>query len=194
MKKETQLLFETTFGQYLTISEEAYQFLHAHFVELSYAPREIVVEGGGPAKFFYLVLDGVQAIYLIDSKGEKVVLGFSFAGNVSGVYDAFLSGKSSSLFLESITASKMIGITRLNYLKLFELFPEFHQWRTHFIEGILFGRLSREVEIMTLSAKERFDAFVSRCPEELHQIPQKYLASYLNMKPETFSRLRAMRD
>ena len=32
---------------------------------------------------------------------------------------------------------------------------------------------------------------MSRCPEELKVIPQKYLASYLGMKPETFSRLRA---
>lgn len=194
MKENIQKLFESNFGQHISISEEAYQYLNEHFIELTYEPREIVVEGGGPAKYFYLVQEGVQAIYIIDENGEKVVLGFSFRGNISGVYDSFLSGKPSSLFLESLTVSKMIGITKSNYLQLFELFPEFYKWRTHFIEGILFGRLYREVEIMTRTAKERYDAFVARCPEELNQIPQKYLASYLNMKPETFSRLRAIRD
>ena len=43
-------------------------------------------------------------------------------------------------------------------------------------------------------SKEKYDAFISRCPKELLVIPQKYLASYLGMTPETFSRLRAQRN
>ena len=96
--------------------------------------------------------------------------------------------------MEALTPSRLIAINKQKYDELFERFPEFYRWRTHFMETILFGRGSREVEMLTLSAKERFDAFIKRCPEELLQIPQKYLASYLNMKPETFSRLRSIRD
>ena len=88
----------------------------------------------------------------------------------------------------------MLAISYGDFEEMFKRFPELLKWRANFAENILFGRLSREVEIMTLSAKDRFDAFVKRCPPELLQIPQKYLASYLNMKPETFSRLRAIRD
>ncbi|MEQ8905426.1 Crp/Fnr family transcriptional regulator [Ekhidna sp.] len=194
MNPERKQLLDSAFGNYVNISDGAYSYLEAHFHEKKYAAREIIVESGGQAKYFYLVISGVQAIYIINQKGEKVVLGFSFSGNISGIYDSFLSRKPSSLFLEAITPSKMIGINRRDYIELFGRFPEFYEWRTHFIEQILFGRISREVELMTLPAKERFDAFVKRCPQELLDIPQKYLASYLNMKPETFSRLRALRD
>jgi CRP-like cAMP-binding protein len=194
MNPDKKSLISSAFGNHVDISVKAYDYLNAHFHEKTYAAREIIVEGGGSAKYFYLVLSGVQAIYIINQKGEKVVLGFSFSGNISGVYDSFITGKPSNLFLEAITPSTMIGINRTDYSRLFDQFPEFYQWRSHFNEGILFGRLSREVEIMTMSAKDRFDAFVKRCPPELLQIPQKYLASYLNMKPETFSRLRALRD
>lgn len=187
-------LFDHHFGRHISIKERAYRFLIDRFQERTYAARELIVEGGALARYFYFVISGVQAIYLIDKKGEKVMLGFSFQGTVSGVFDSFITGKPSYLFLEALTPSKMIGINKEDFDLLFAEFPEFYRWRTHFIEDILFGRLTREVELSTDSAKERFTAFTKRCPPELLQIPQKYLASYLNMTPETFSRLRALRD
>jgi CRP-like cAMP-binding protein len=186
-----QYLFQANFGKVVSISDEAMQYFDATFKERSYSSRELIVEAGNVEQYFYLVVSGVQTIYLIDRKGEKVVLGFSFDGSVSGVYDSFLSEKPSQLFLEALTPSKMIRMHKQDFDQLFELFPEFLKWRINFIENIFFGRAKREIEFLTLSAKERFDIFMKRCPPQLLNIPQKYLASYLNMKPETFSRMRA---
>lgn len=131
---------------------------------------------------------------MINNKGEKVVFGFSYEGSVSGIYDSFVTQTPSFYFMEALTVSEVIAITKEKYDELFERFPEFYRWRALFMEEILFGRGKREVEMLTLSAKERYDAFINRCPFELLQIPQKYVASYLNMKPETFSRLRSIRE
>lgn len=187
-------LFDSNFGKYITISKRAFSFLEENFIEMEYPQRSYLVEGGRVAKYFYFALSGVQAGYLINEKGEKVIFGFSYKGSPSGIYDSFITQTPSNYFMEALTDSKLIAISKEKYDQLFQLFPEFFEWRTHFMETILFGRGSREVEMLTLSAKERFDAFIKRCPPDLLQIPQKYLASYLNMKPETFSRLRALRD
>ncbi|SNS95390.1 cAMP-binding domain of CRP or a regulatory subunit of cAMP-dependent protein kinases [Ekhidna lutea] len=187
-------IFESYFGKYIDISPEALEFLNASFQEMNYSGREMIVESGGYAKYFYFVLSGVQALYIINEKGEKVILGFSFKGSPSGAFDSFITSKPSHFFLEALSPSKLIGINKQKFDELFERFPEFYKWRALFMEDILLGRISREVEITTMTAKKRFDAFVKRCPPELLEIPQKYLASYLNMKPETFSRLRALRD
>ena len=187
-------LFRLHFGKHITISEDAQEYLDQHYKVKEYAAREMIVESGGMAKYFYFVHSGVQAIYLINEKGEKVIFGFSFHGSPSGAFDSFIRQKPSSFFLEALTPSIMIGITKPDFDKLFEKFPEFYKWRAHFMEEILLGRISRETELSTFSAKQRFDAFIKRCPPELLEIPQKYLASYLNMTPETFSRLRALRD
>ncbi len=47
-------------------------------------------------------------------------------------------------------------------------------------------------ELLELSQKERFLKFVNRHPELLKRVPQKHLATYLNIKPETFSRYKHM--
>lgn len=194
MNPEIKSVFDLNFGKYVSISDEAYSFLFENFVEKEYQQRAFLTESGTVARYFYFALSGVQAGYLINSKGEKVIFGFSYQGSPSGIYDSFVTQTPSSYFMEALTPSRLIGISKEKYDQLFSQFPEFYQWRAHFMETILFGRGSREVEMLTMTAKERFDAFIKRCPDELLQIPQKYLASYLNMTPETFSRLRAIRD
>jgi len=159
--------------------------------EHTFKQNELITEAGSIEKYFYVVLEGVQDIYLLNQKGEKVVLGFSYSESPSGVFDSFIYQKPSDTFLEALRPSRMLAISRSDYLSLFDKNSNFHQWAHHFFRDILFGRLFREVELLTLTAEERYVAFMQRCPEELQVIPQKYLASYLNMKPETFSRLRA---
>ncbi|MEO9476041.1 MAG: Crp/Fnr family transcriptional regulator [Cyclobacteriaceae bacterium] len=184
-------LFDDNFGRYTNISKEAYDYLLRVFQVRELKQREFLTEAGSVERYFYFVISGVQAMYVISNKGEKVVLGFSYDGSPSGVYDSFIHETPSNYFMEALTPSKLIAINKQHYNELFERFPEFKDWRINFMETILFGRAKREVEMVTLTAKERFDAFTARCPQQLLTIPQKYIASYLNMTPETFSRMRA---
>ena len=62
------------------------------------------------------------------------------------------------------------------------------------LEELIQGRATREIEQLSLSAEERYDRLVKRSPHLLQLVPQKDIASYLRMKPETFSRLRARRS
>ena len=190
------------------MDEDAYQKLKAFFpqvnfegldaswfrslwVEKSFNQYDIITEAGSIEHYFYFVLEGVQTLYILNEKGQKVVLGFSYSGSPSGVFDSFIAQTASSTFLEVLKPSTLLGIHLSDYHDLFEKHPEFHKWGHLFFQEVLFGRLYREVELLTMSAEQRYVTFMQRCPEELKIIPQKYLASYLNMKPETFSRLRA---
>ncbi|GAB4232654.1 MAG: Crp/Fnr family transcriptional regulator [Ekhidna sp.] len=187
-------LIKSVFGKNMELSSEAFEFLKSSFEVKDFSARELITEAGDVEHYFYLVVSGVQAIYLITDKGEKVILGFSFQGSPSGAFDSFINETPSSLFLEALTSSRLLAMNRKSFTELFERYPSFYKWKSDFLETILLGRLSREVEMLTYSAKQRFDVFMKRCPKELLEIPQKYLASYLNMKPETFSRLRALKD
>lgn len=183
-------LVQSVFGEYLEASQ-----LH-HICSLlkvkKYAANTCIVSKGELERYFYLVKSGVQMLCTSNQNGDKVVLGFSFSPSPSGVYDSFVTCKPSSLFFETLTDSELLLLNRRDFENLSND-PGFIHWRASFAEHVLFGRLKRELEITTLSAKERFDAFAQRRPDALINIPQKYIASYLNMTPETFSRLRAER-
>lgn len=150
---------------------------------------EIMTEAGQIERRFYVVISGVQTIYFIDRNGNKIVIAFSFDGSYSGVYDSFTDGAPSGYFLEALTESSLYYIELSDYERLFETFSGFNKWGRIVHGELLRGRVKREIELSTLSSKDRFVNFMNRCPKELKSIPQKYLASYLNMSAETFSRL-----
>lgn len=174
----------------VSFTDEVNTFFLECWQEKQFDRSDLITEAGNIERYLYFVLEGIQAIYVINPKGQKVVLGFSYAGDLSGVYDSFLTRQPSSYFLEALSPSKLLAISPDNFAALYERFPPFEKWGRLFHQNILIGRIDREIELLTLSAKERYIKFMRRCPEPLLQIPQKYLASYLNMKPETFSRLR----
>ncbi|MCG8576304.1 MAG: Crp/Fnr family transcriptional regulator [Flavobacteriales bacterium] len=175
----------------LELTPETHLEFYEMWKEIEFGKNEFLTEAGKVEKRFYLVIEGVQVIYILDLKGDKKVIGFSFDGSYSGVYDSYLYQRPSKYFLEALTPSKLIYISLEDYQSLFDRYPEFDRWGRIVHQQLLVGRVDREIEIITLSAKERFDAFMERCPAPLLNIPQKYLASYLNMTPETFSRMRA---
>ncbi|HNC38116.1 MAG TPA: Crp/Fnr family transcriptional regulator, partial [Chitinophagaceae bacterium] len=47
-----------------------------------------------------------------------------------------------------------------------------------------------QMQLVKMDPRERFLKFVSHNPELMQRVPQKYLASFLNIKPETFSRYK----
>ncbi|MCB9225097.1 MAG: Crp/Fnr family transcriptional regulator [Crocinitomicaceae bacterium] len=175
----------------LELSVEKHPLFFEQWQEDSFERYEFITEAGKIERYFYIIESGVQIIYILDHSGNKRVLGFSFDGSYSGVYDSFLDQKPSSYFIESLTPSKVLKIDKSQYNSFFENYPEFEHWGRIIHAKLFVGRVEREIELITLTAKERFEVFSKRCPEPLKNIPQKYLASYLNMTPETYSRLRA---
>ena len=93
----------------------------------TFKQREYITEAGNIENYFYFVLEGVQAIYLLNEKGQKVVLGFSYAGSPSGVFDSFVSRNPSVTFLEALKPSTLLAISLSGYQELFEKYPVFHQ-------------------------------------------------------------------
>ncbi len=178
----------------LKLSLNTHSWFFEQWEEVDFSRGSIITDQGSFERYFYVVVSGVQAISVISKSGDKVVIGFSFDGSFTGVYDAFLNNSRSLYFLESVTSSRLLRLSKANYDKLFDKYPEFNYWGRITHQNLLIGRVKREVELITMTSKERYDIFMDRCPAPLLTIPQKYLASYLNMRPETFSRLRRLKS
>jgi hypothetical protein len=58
-------------------------------------------------------------------------------------------------------------------------------------ELLYIRRTKHDFALVTKSARERYADLVSYQPDLIKSIPQKYLSSYLGIKPESLSRLRS---
>ena len=179
------------FERYVTLSEDVWQDIRRRWHSERHPRNHWLTRVSETECGFYLILTGVQRLYYLTPQGNEVVLGFTFAGNFSGVYDSFIRQSPSQCYLQTLSETKLLAIGWSDLDELFNRYAVMERWGRLFTQDILFGRVQREVELMTRTAEERYRDFTRRCPVPLQQIPQKHLASYLNMTPETFSRLRA---
>lgn len=192
-QEPSKQLIKNAFSQFSEFPDEVWEFCKGNWKKLTYLKGEVLLETGAVEKYLTIVQVGVQRIAYRTADGSDVTLGFSFAPSFSGAYDSLLYQKPSNYTLEALTDSVVWGITYEDLMALFDRFHSMERWGREFAQQILIGRGKREIEILTMSASQRFHAFAARSPKELFDIPQRYLASYLNMTPETFSRIRSER-
>jgi lipocalin len=54
----------------------------------------------------------------------------------------------------------------------------------------VYQQIEREKDILTASPRERYLRVLKRSPQLFQEIPDKYIANYLRMSPETLSRMK----
>ena len=75
-------------------------------------------------------------------------------------------------------------------MKLFDQYKIVERWGRMFNQGVIVGYGILAKSILADTAEEKFNRLVNQSPHILQLVPQKHLASYLGMTPETFSRMR----
>ena len=179
------------FAHYVSLPDRVWKDIRGRWQTCHFQKDTLLTAPPTVESRFYFVLSGVQRLYYLSPEGNEVVLGFTFQGNFSGVYDSFVQQTPARCYLQALTDSELLAIGIADMNELFDRHACVDRWGRLFAQDILFGRVQREVELSTRTAEERYRDFIRRSPDPLRQIPQKHLASYLNMTPETFSRLRA---
>jgi CRP-like cAMP-binding protein len=69
--------------------------------------------------------------------------------------------------------------------------PNFIQWGRLLMNQLLFYKEEREKELLTYDATNRLQHFIDSKPELFSRLSQVHIASYLNIQPETFSKLKS---
>jgi CRP/FNR family transcriptional regulator, anaerobic regulatory protein len=186
-------LVRSTLERYIPVSEQDWSLVAPLWKEYRFPRAACITSVGSVEDRFYIVQAGVQRLSF-PHDGEDVCVGFSYDGSWSGVYDSFVTRTPARLAVSAITDSVLWGIAHADLQGLYRTLPAMERFGRLILEELLVGRVTREIEQLSLSAEQRYERLVMRSPHVLQLVPQKDIASYLRMTPETFSRLRAKRS
>lgn len=150
---------------------------------------QFIVRAGEVENQVHFVLEGTQTIHYLDN-GKEVCVGFGYPGTILIAYPSFITGKPSDFYLQAIKKTEVLSLQHSDWKMLLETVPKFKAVWFTLTEQALIGMMAREVELHLASNAERFDRLLKRSPQLLQLIPQRYVASYLKMEPETLSRLK----
>ncbi len=141
--------------------------------------------------YIYFVVSGVQRIYFVDREGEEACLGFAYENTLTGSYPSLITGKPAAIYVQALTPCILIGALWEDFVALSQQMPALERFRRILAEETLLGRMQREIEMLTLTPTQRYEQLMQRSAFLFQLVPQKHIASYLGMTPETLSRIRS---
>lgn len=154
--------------------------------------KELLLNAGEVESYLNFVVKGLVRKYFLKGRTE-VITQIAKEGEFVNSSASFLAGTPSPYVVETLEPSTFLSITRQQLEKLYEESPRIERLGRIAITHLFLQREEWEHECLRLDTRERFMHFIKNNADLVQRVPQKYLASYLNMKPETFSRLKHQR-
>ena len=188
---DTELLnpFFNYLNKFSTLSEEEFHQVARYIHIRKCVKQEIITKKGDIENYIYFILKGLIRKYYIKYKQEHNVQ-ISYEGHLIHSQESFHSRKPSKCYIETIEPSTLVAIHYDDLERLYESSRKLEHLGRLIITYTMVLKDSWKDQLIELSSKERFLNFVNKHPEMLQRVPQKFLASYLNMSPETFSRFK----
>lgn len=137
----------------------------------------------------YYVISGSLKISMIDDCEEHIIR-FGYKNNFVTALDSFITEKPSEFYIQAIKKTELKVISKQNYLNFINQDNTLKQLWYLILQRLIVQQIEREKDILTTSPKERYNRVLQRSPQLFQEIPNKYIASYLRMSPETLSRLK----
>ena len=169
--------------------EEFQQYIYPYIVVRKYTKKQIITETGQIENYFNFIIKGLARKYYKKGK-EEINTQISFEGHIMHSQESFHSRKPSEYSIEAIEPTTLVSITYDNLEKIYARSSKMEHLARLIITYTMVVKDRWQMQLVKHTPRERFIHFVNRNPELLQRVPQKYLASYLNIKPETFSRFK----
>ncbi len=157
--------------------------------QLTISRNEYIKVAGSVNTNLYFVISGSLRIFVFDENEEHTIR-FGYKNNIIGSLDSFISEKSSELYIQAIRKSEVKVISKTSLKKLIASASELQQNWNEILEQLILQQMDRERDLLTSSPTERYKRVLQRSPQLFQEIPNKYIASYLRMAPETLSRIK----
>lgn len=166
-------------GEYLIHASEVRQF----------NKKTIVLNEGEMERYLNMVVSGLVRKYVRKGKSEFTVQ-LATEGHIIHSEISFLRKIPSPVIIETIEPTIMLALSFDSLEYLMEKMPGGNKMGRQLLVAMLVKKDERHYKHLHLSTRERFLEYMNNHPHMLQRVPQKYLASYLNIMPETFSRLK----
>jgi len=177
-------------NKFIPLSIDEYNELIAPCIIKRHFDKKSIITTAGEVENYINFIDSGLVRKYYKKVNEEVNTQISAEGHIIHAQESFHSRTPSEFSIETIEPTELSSITYECLEKMYSSSEKMQRLGRLVITATMVLKDKWLSQLVKLSPRERFISFVTRHPELMQRVPQKYLASYLNIKPETFSRFK----
>jgi CRP-like cAMP-binding protein len=160
------------------------------YIEIREFDKKVkVIREGEVERYINIIAWGLARKYL-PIRNKEITVQLASEGHIIHSELSFHYRVPSRSVVETIEPCVFFSISYDSLQQLYDQFPKVERLGRMMISDLFIKKDNRYFDQLRKSTRERFLDYVRTHPQMLQRVPQKYIASYLNIKPETFSRLK----
>lgn len=176
-------------SKYMSLTEDEKNAIVSLDIFRAVKKGTILLEKGQKTKESYFVLKGCIRTYYILEGEEKTT---AFYTEMEALTPPCVVTKTPSEYYISCVEDSILTISNLDMeAEVNRKFPRFESLCRKFSEELLAKQRTDFDEFKTSSPEQRYLNLLQSRPDLVQRVPQHQLASYLGIKPQSLSRLRA---
>ncbi|AXG74354.1 Crp/Fnr family transcriptional regulator [Flavobacterium arcticum] len=166
-----------TFTQYLTFKD--------------YNKGDYIIKQGETANTIYYIEKGITRNYFTHN-GKEFTVDFHFDGELVSAFYSIITGMPSVVSVEIIESTSIIALPYKQLTSYYSSSLKISNVGRKIAEMQYTHRLKKEMDLLSLTAEERYNKLLKRNPRVVKSISVKHISSYLGIHPESLSRIRKM--
>lgn len=167
-----------------------FQFVQTEGEQFSKNKGQYVFNQGDKKEAIYFVKSGLLKAFYTSEQGKESIKSFLFPNDVIGSLTALYLQQSSSFSLICLAPTVLIKLSFKDILMQAKHDIIFANELNNLLLTLALKKETREYELLTLTAEQRYTKLIQSTPELLQNITQRDLASYLGVTPVGLSRIK----
>ena len=176
-------------GKYISLTEEEKNALLALDLFRSFKKGTILLKQGQKSQESYFVIKGCIRVYYIKEGEEKTTAFYTELDALTP--HCVMSQTPSDYYISCNEDSILLVSDTVMSEEVNRKFPKFEVMCRMFSEELLARQQIDFDDYKTSSPEQRYLNLLQKRPDLIQRVPQHQIASYLGIKPQSLSRLRA---
>mgnify|MGYP000111309652 CR=1 FL=1 len=169
------------------LSEEQLAEALSYFKQVTAKKNELLLEEGMVADKLFFISKGCLRL----SYGKDSTRFMAFENTFLTSIVSFISRKPAPEYIQAVETSELLVITHHDFFRLRLRIPGWDKIYIYILEYGLTVINSKLSSLLTQNAAERYRSLLINNPELIQRLSNANLAAYLNISPETLSRLKS---
>jgi CRP-like cAMP-binding protein len=151
--------------------------------------KDFLLREGDICRDLFFIKEGcLRYFYITD--GEEKTGQFFFENGWYTDLESFLTGQPARQFIQALEPCELLCISKEHLEEAYRRVPVFERFGRKMAERAFLGIRGRNENLTQLSPEAHYLYLIEKRPKVIQRVALRYIASYLNIKPESLSRIR----